>query len=78
MSTRIKVLPRAGPATGDMLEGVVALPCGESCPVEGVAVRVADDEVLVWFTAGIAYKTILDEQRRLLVTHPGFLGRKRS
>lgn len=61
------------PATGDLLDGVIALPGGRECPVDGVAVRGADGEALVWFNTGVSFKTMLDEQRRLLATHPEFL-----
>ncbi len=63
------------PATGDMLDGVICLPGGRDCPVDGVAVRGVDGEALVWFSTGVSFKTMLDEQRRLLASHPEFLRR---
>lgn len=61
------------PATGDMLAGVIHLPGGRECAVDGVAVRGVDGEALVWFNTGVSLKTMLDEQRRLLASHPEFL-----
>jgi hypothetical protein len=73
VSARI-VAPRGElPATGDMLDGVITLPGGRECPVEGVAVRGADNEALVWFSTGVSFKTMVEEQRRLLASHPEFL-----
>lgn len=71
-----RILPAGAiPATGDEMDGIIALPSGVECQVDGIAVRASDDEVIVWFGTGITMKTIVSEQRRLMATHPEYLPR---